>query len=170
MSLPLKEDSCAMRGRDQVGNPEPSKQVPSLGRRHSAKGWGGPVPSPQWAPGALGSSPDEHIPGGWRLGEGPAAVKHHFCVLQQERMSGANSMRLVLSTAFPRSDASCTQNPYHGRHAPIPATLCLWASVWADSATLARKPAGWHAPTSEDPGPQNRSVRILRARLRFTRK
>lgn len=26
----------------------------------------------------------ERIPWGWRVGAGPAAVKHHFCILQQE--------------------------------------------------------------------------------------
>lgn len=42
--------------------------------------------------------PDRAHSTGWRAGVGPAAVKHHFCILQQERMSGSSSMCLVLRT------------------------------------------------------------------------
>lgn len=51
----------------------------------------------------------EHIPWGWRVGQGPAAVKHHSCILQQGRMSGTNSMCLVLRTDFSSFHYSSSQ-------------------------------------------------------------
>lgn len=51
----------------------------------------------------------EHIPSGWSVGVWPVAVKHHVCVLQEERMSGSNSPCLVLRTDFSSSHLSSRQ-------------------------------------------------------------
>lgn len=94
-----------------------SKQSPSFGRKSSGQGPGeraSPLPTvTAFMTGGGAPAQTQHIPQGWRAGMGPAAIKHHFCILQQERMSGSNSMCLVLRADFsPGSFSSSQKNCY----------------------------------------------------------
>lgn len=104
-------------GRGSVGSPK-SKQILSLGRESSGRG-PGELASPFPTVTALMTesvAQTEHIPQGRSVGVGPAAVKHHFCILQQERMSGTNSMCLVLRTDFSSGYFSSLQKNRYAVH------------------------------------------------------
>lgn len=100
----------------------------------------------------------EHIPQGWRVGVGPAAVKHHVCILQQERMSGTNSLCLVLRTDFSSSYFSSLQKNCYVVHIHLCCTyfITVYLSVrYFRIPVFFKKPRVWNASNvSTNPDPE----------------
>ena len=116
--FPCKQDSSWSRSRGWVGSPK-SKQIDSFfwQEKLRLRTWRAGFSLPPVTALMTGSvAQTEHIPQGWRVGMGPAAVKHHACILQQERMSGTNSLCLVLRTDFSSSYFSNWQKNCYAAH------------------------------------------------------
>jgi hypothetical protein len=108
----LCEQGRSWRGGRARWETQSWKRIPSSGRS-AGQGLESLLPSCRSAWMAGSAAQTEHIPQARRVGEGPAAVKNHFCILRQERMSGSNSMCLVLRTTLFSSHSRRTVKAAH---------------------------------------------------------